>query len=57
MGVYSWFLVCFSRLSVFDFGGVGGCGVKTGDSQANMRVVGEFLVFGEALLALRVRDS
>jgi len=38
MNVTSWFLVCFSRFSVFGFWeGVGGCGVKTGNFQANVR--------------------
>jgi hypothetical protein len=54
LSVSSWFLVCFSRFSVFVvFGrGFGGCGMKAGIFRRiwGLMVVGEFLVFEEALM-------
>jgi len=61
MNVSCWFLVCFSRFSVFVvFWGelvVGSENREFSGERKGLMIVGEFLVFGKALLTLRVRGS
>ena len=57
MNVFSWFLVCFSRFSVFVvFWGelvVGSENREFSGERKGLMIVGEFLVFEEALLMLK----